>query len=91
MLEQMGAINGIHFGAQAHLPRAELPVHVVQGMSHGVDGVDNKLHLSLLLVVGVLPYSLLIWKNTDRTFRIASSRSTNAKWSLCVCPAHREP
>lgn len=51
VLQQMSAVDGIHFSAEAHLPRAQLLVHVVQRMSHCIDGVNDKLHLSFLLVV----------------------------------------
>lgn len=65
MLEQVSAIDGIHFSAEAHLPWAELLVHIVQGMSHCIDSVNNKLHLSFLLIGRVLSYPLLICK-TDK-------------------------
>lgn len=51
VLEQVSAIDRIHFGTETYLPRAELLVHVVEGVSHRIDGVDNKLDLSFLLVV----------------------------------------
>lgn len=74
MLEQMGAVDGVHFGAEAHLPRTQLLVHVVQSVSHGVHGVDDKLHLPFLLVVGVLPYPLLIC-NRQTVARQSASHS----------------
>lgn len=61
----MSAVDGIHSSAEAHLPRAELLVHVVQGMSHRIDCINYKLHLSFLLIVGVLSYPFLICKKTD--------------------------
>lgn len=60
MLEQVRAVDGVHFSAEAHLAWTKLLVHVVQSVSHGVHGVDDELHLPFLLVVGVLPDALLI-------------------------------
>lgn len=60
MLQQMSAIYGVHFSAETNLARAQLLVHVVQGMSHCIDGIDNKLYLSFLLILRVLSDSLLI-------------------------------
>lgn len=60
MLEQVRAVDGVHFSAEAHLARTKLLVHVVQSVSHCVHRIDDELHLPFLLVVGVLPDPLLI-------------------------------
>ena len=60
VFEQQGAVEGVHLGAEAHGAGAQLAVHVVERMGHGVDGVDDKLYLPLLLVQRVVPYPLLI-------------------------------
>lgn len=53
MAEQLFAVDASHARAEARVSVAELPVHAVQGVGHGVHGVHHKLDLSLLLVVGV--------------------------------------
>lgn len=53
MAEQLFAVDASHARTEARVSVAELPVHAVQGVGHGVDGVHNKLNLSLLLVAGV--------------------------------------
>lgn len=53
MAEQLLAVDASHARAEARVPVAELPVHAVQGVGHGVNGVHHKLNLSLLLVAGV--------------------------------------
>lgn len=76
----MSSIDRIHFGTEAHLPRAELLVHIVQGVSHGINSIDHKLHLSFLLIVGVLSYPLLICK----TQRGVHQTHYNHNYSLSV-------
>lgn len=56
----MSAVDGIHFSTEAHFAWAELLVHVVQGMCHGINSINHKLHFSLLLIIGVFSYPLLI-------------------------------
>lgn len=53
MAEQLFAVDAGHAGAEARVPVAELPVHAVQGVGHGIHGIHHKLNLSLLLVAGV--------------------------------------
>lgn len=72
VLEQMGAIDGIHFRTEAHPPRAQLLMHVVQRVSHYVNGVNDKLHLPFLLVVGVFSYPLLICGAQTPAYQIDS-------------------
>ena len=75
MLKQMSAIDGIHLGAEEHRPRAQLLVHVVQSMSHRIDGINDKLHLSFLLIERVLSYPFLICK---------THRQTQFRQTLCI-------
>lgn len=77
MLEQVGAVDGVHLGAEAHLARAKLLVHVVQSVSHSVHRVDDELHLPLLLVVGVLPDPLLVC-NRKRRAKLITTHSNAA-------------
>lgn len=72
MLEQMGAVDGIHFSAEAHPPWAQLLMHVVQRVSHYVNSVNDKLHLPFLLVVGVFSYPLLICRAQTHVYQIRS-------------------
>lgn len=72
MLQQVGPVDGIHFSTQSHLPWAKLLVHVVEGVSHDVNGIDDKLHLPFLLVMRVLSYTLLVCKR--ETCVLAASR-----------------
>lgn len=76
----MSSIDRIHFGTEAHLPWAELLVHIVQGVSHRINSIDHKLHLSFLLIVGVLSYPLLICK----TQRGVHQTHYNHNYSLSV-------
>lgn len=55
MAEQLFAVDASHARAEAWVAVAELPVHAVQSVGHGVHGVHHKLDLSLLLVAGVAP------------------------------------
>lgn len=47
----MAAINGLHVVTEPHLTGAEASVHVMQPVSHGVDGVNDEAHLAVLNVV----------------------------------------
>lgn len=51
--EQLFAVDVGHARAEARVPVAELPVHVVQGVGHGVHGIHHELNLAFLLVAGV--------------------------------------
>lgn len=50
VLEQQCAVDGIHLGAEANFSRTEIFVHVMQSMSHGINCINHKLNLPLLLV-----------------------------------------
>lgn len=50
-IQQVAAIHRLHVFTQAHVFRAEVGVHVVQPMGHGVDGIDDKAHLAVLNVI----------------------------------------
>lgn len=53
VLEEHAPFHGVHLVADAHGAGAEVRVHAVQGVGHGVHGIDHKLHLALLFVLGV--------------------------------------
>lgn len=53
MAQQLLAVDVGHAGAEARVAVAELAVHAVQGVGHGVHGVHHELDLALLLVAGV--------------------------------------
>lgn len=50
-IQQVAAIHGLHVFTQAQVSGAEVSVHVVQPVGHGVDGVDDKAHLAVLNVI----------------------------------------
>lgn len=50
-IQQVAAIHRLHVFTQAHMSRAQVSVHVVQPVGHGVDGVDDKAHLAVLNVI----------------------------------------
>lgn len=59
VLEQRLPLDRLHLQTDAGVIGTQVAVHVVQGVRHGVDGVDDELHLALLLVLGVDPDALL--------------------------------
>lgn len=59
ILQQRLPFRGLHSGANAGVVGAQVLVHVVQGVGHGVHRVDNKLHFPFLLVLGVDSDALL--------------------------------
>lgn len=56
--QQLLAVDVGHAGTEARGAGAQLAVHVVQGVGHGVHGVHHELHLPLLLVGGVTAHLL---------------------------------
>lgn len=60
VLEQHRAVNCVHLGAEAHLSGAQVLVHVVQRVRHGVHGIDHELDLPLLFVGRVLADPLVV-------------------------------
>lgn len=50
-IQQVASIHRFHIFTQAHMPGAEVSVHVVQSVGHGIDGVDDKAHLAVLNVI----------------------------------------
>lgn len=56
--EQLLAVDVGHAGAEPGVAVAELAVHTVQGVGHGVHGVHHELDLALLLVAGVASHLL---------------------------------
>lgn len=60
VLQQNRAVDGVHLGAEAHFAGTQVLVHVVQRVSHGVDGVDHELDLALLLIGRVFADPLVV-------------------------------
>lgn len=50
-VQEFAAVDRLHGIAEAHVSRAESLVHVLQPVCHGVDGVDDKPHLTVLDIV----------------------------------------
>ena len=50
ILEQQSAIDSIHLRAEANFSRTQVFVHVMQRVSHGINGIDHKLDLPLLFI-----------------------------------------
>ena len=50
VVQQGTSVNGVHLVTHSSVAWTEVHVHVVQGMGHGVDGIDDKLHLSFLFI-----------------------------------------
>lgn len=59
VLQQRLSFCGLHPWANTGMVGAQVLVHVVQSMGHGVHRVDNKLHFPFLLVLGVDSDALL--------------------------------
>lgn len=52
--EQLLPIDVVgHARAEARVAIAEIPVHAVESVCHGVDGIHHKLNLPLLFIVGI--------------------------------------
>lgn len=47
----MAAVDRLHVLTQPHVARAEVSVHIMQPVGHGVDGIDDEAHLAVLNVV----------------------------------------
>ena len=59
VLEQFLPSCQVHLGADAGVLRTQVPLHVVEGVGHGVHGVHHELNLPLLLVLGIDADTLL--------------------------------
>lgn len=59
VLEEHPPFHRVHLLADAHGAGTEVHVHAVQGVGHGVHGVDHKLHLALLFVLRISADSLV--------------------------------
>lgn len=59
VLQQLLASSLLHLWTDTPVVSTEVLVHVVQGVSHGIDGVNHKLNFPLLLIVGIFSNSLL--------------------------------
>lgn len=64
--QQLLAVDVGHARAEARVSGAELAVHVVQSVGHGVHGVHHKLNLPLLLVGGVTAHFLQPWNRNRK-------------------------
>jgi len=67
VLEQLFAPRVLHLGADPRVVGAEVLVHVVERVGHGVHSIDHELHLPLLLVVGVFANPLLSCTSNTHT------------------------
>lgn len=59
VLQQLLAPCMFHLWADTRIIAAQILVHLMEGMSHGINSIDHKLNSPLLLIVGVFPNSLL--------------------------------
>lgn len=59
VLEQLLASRVLHLRADPGVVGTQILAHVVECVCHGVHSINHKLHLPLLLVVGVLADALL--------------------------------
>lgn len=59
VLQQCLSFRGLHPWANAGIIWAQVLVHIVQGVGHGVHRVNHKLHFPFLLVLGVDSDTLL--------------------------------
>lgn len=50
-VKQMAAVDGHHGFTEPHVAGAEVSVHVMQPVGHGVNGVDDEAHLAVLNIV----------------------------------------
>lgn len=50
-IQELPAINGLHGITQAHMAGTQSMVHVLQPVRHGVDGIDDKPHFTVLDIV----------------------------------------
>lgn len=51
VVQQLAAIDGVHGFTEPWLPWAQLLVHIMEAMSHGIDGIDDKSHFTILNIV----------------------------------------
>lgn len=68
VLEQSLPLGRLHVWTDARVVGAQLPLHGVESVGHGVHRVNHKLHLPLLLVLGVDPDALLAWERRGGGF-----------------------
>lgn len=61
VLQESLSFRGLHSRANARVVGAQVLVHVVQGVGHGVHRVNHELHFPFLLVLGVHSDALLAW------------------------------
>lgn len=51
VIQQLASVDGVHGLAESRLARTNLLVHVVKAVSHGIDGVDDEAHFTILHIV----------------------------------------
>lgn len=59
VLEEFLPSGQVHLGADAGVLGTQVPLHVVEGVGHGVHRIDHKLDLTLLLILGINADTLL--------------------------------
>lgn len=51
VVQQLAAIDRVHGLAEPRLSWAQLLVHIMEAVSHGIDGIDDKAHFTILNIV----------------------------------------
>lgn len=69
VLKEHPSFHRVHLLADTHEAGTQVHVHAVQGVGHGVHGVDHKLDLALLLVLRVSTDPLVTCSQEDRSWR----------------------
>lgn len=54
VVQQQASLYGVHVAADTMVAGTQVLVHVVESVGNGVDGIDHKLNLPLLLIGRVL-------------------------------------
>lgn len=91
VLKEHPSFHRVHLLADTHEAGTQVHVHAVQGVGHGVHGVDHKLDLALLLVLRVSTDPLVTCSQEDRSWRGEGIKFQETQLhSQCprVCPLH---
>lgn len=59
VLEELLPSSQFHLRTEASVVGTQVPLHVVEGVGHGVHGVNHKLDLPFLFILGIDPNTLL--------------------------------
>lgn len=51
VVQQLASVDRVHGIAESRLRGAQLFMHVMEAVSHGIDGVDDKAHFTVLNIV----------------------------------------